>query len=144
MGTEGVIKYGFLVGLMLIFSNSGNAQDNSAVYIKSNNSEIIILDENYMERLETDSMVIFSFGLDSLGEINDFVYDKKGEGAQKIGIEEGDRLPYHTIGALNKRLMKAGLYDRPNVLFEKIFIVEKDEGSYSLYPVFWKKKIFEE
>lgn len=144
MGTEHVIRYGFLVGLLLIFSNHGNAQDNDAIYIKSNDSEILNVDENDMERLENDLTVIFSFGWDSLGEINDFIYDKKGAEAQKIGIEEGDRLPYHTIGDLNKRLMKAGLYDRPNVLFEKIFIVEKDEGSYCLYPVSWKKKIFEE
>ncbi len=88
MGTEGVIRYGFLVGLLLIFSNHGNAQENDAIYIKSNDSEILNVDENDMERLENDLTVIFNFGWDSLGEINDFIYDKKGEEAQKISIEE--------------------------------------------------------
>ncbi|MGB0198902.1 MAG: hypothetical protein ACPF80_02570 [Flavobacteriaceae bacterium] len=135
METKIVIKVFlfFLFGILYCFS-----QDNNPVFIYADIKETIVLNENYCEKKITEDEVIFSFGLETLGEINHFIYNKK-TGVKKINCHRLNDINFSSIHDLNKVLLSTNKIKTPNEVFDSIFIVEKKKGVIKMYKVEWKK-----
>ncbi len=137
------IKYASeLILILVIASSSVSAQIGKEIYIKAEESEVIILDENFLTKTETKNTVIFSFGVETLGEINEFIYNKNLDLKKEINIKEFNLLNFSTIEELNKELIITKKWKHPNQVFRCLFIVEKNQNSMYIYEVRWKKVLF--
>jgi hypothetical protein len=120
------------------------AQDEKQIYIKFEPSKIIVLDENYCVKNTIKNKIVFAFGLESLGEINQFIFKKDVFQMQEISLKEYQSLEFSTIKELNQSLIKERKFNKPNEVFSHINIVEKFEEKIFVYKVCWKKILFEE
>ncbi len=136
-----VIKSLFV--LLVILSNScTQAQKSNAVFIEVTISDKINLSENYCEKKVTENEVIFSVGLETLGEVNKFVYSKKDGAIQSISLEKYESLNISSIKELNKILRRKNKLSEPNSVFESVFIVEREKDDIKIYKVHWDKKLY--
>lgn len=143
MEVKSVIK----VILILFFGFSSisiKAQSNNKIFIEANISDKINLTENYCDKKITKNQIVFSIGLETLGEINQFIYNKKNDSVLSITFEEYKSLKFSSIKELNKILQKKKKFNDPNSVFRKIFIVEKHGNEIQVYRVCWQKKIYTE
>lgn len=143
MEIKTVIKVATIFSLFLGF-HSMKAQEGRSVFIKFDPPETIILDENYCVKETKKNKIVFAFGLETLGEINQFIFKKDKDRMQEISLKEYQSLEFSTINELNQLLVREKKFNKPNEVFSHINIVEKIEGKIVVYKVCWKKILFEE
>lgn len=143
MRVQIVIKSLILISLSL-YSFSVEGQDRESVYILAYTSDTIVLNENYTEKTITENKIVFSIGLETLGEINQFTFDTKSGHKKKIDEEQFSKLKISSIIDLNKVLVDKGAFKEPQSIFEEVYIVEQKNNKFIIYEVSWKKILFEE
>jgi len=143
MRVQIVIKSIILISLSL-YSFSVEGQDREPVYILANLSDTIVLNENYTEKTITDNKIVFSFGLETLGVINQFTHDKEYGRKENIDEERFSELKISSIDDLNKILVDKAAFKEPQSIFEEVYIVEQKNNRFTIYEVIWKKLLFEE
>ena len=148
------IVFVFCIGFYLY----GN-QINAPIYLEAVITDEIDLGENYLEKYNTNKEIVFSYGIESLGEINKFIFDKNSDSVYTISNDEYKKLKFSSIKELNNELwehdIKAPDYwdEKANATwnrainnhFKNITIVENDNGNIRVYKnVYWKKQFFVE
>ena len=134
--------------LISIFSFVIYAQESylsdKIIYIEVDLTDIINLNENYLVKTENENQITFSIGIETLGEINDFIFSKENNLQKKISFKEFENLNFSIIKKLNKTLIKKGMFKKPNEIFKEIYIVERSSTKclVTLYEVLWKKRLF--
>lgn len=143
MRVQIVIKSIILISLSL-YSFSLEGQDREPLYILVNLSDTIVLNENYTEKTIIDNKIVFSIGLETLGVINQFTYDKKYGRKENIDEERFSELKISSIDDLNKILVDKAAFKEPQSIFEEVYIVEQKNNRFTIYEVIWEKIFFEE
>lgn len=134
--------------LMLFWSSSSFVSfnqclkcDERAIYIKAESTDIINLDETYLEIKETTQKIKFSFGIDPPG-INEFVFIKETNEKRELTDEELMSLQFSSIKDLENTLIKNNKLENPNKCFTNIFVVHiesKNKSNSILYEVLWER-----
>lgn len=132
MRVQIVIKSLILISLSL-YSFSLEGQDREPVYILAKISDTIVLNENYTEKTITENKIVFSIGLETLGVINQFTYDRKNGHKENIDEERFSELRISSIDDLNKVLVDKAAFKEPQAIFEEVYIVEKKNNRFTIY-----------
>lgn len=81
-------------------------QCSEVIYIEANVSDEIHLNESYFEKKVSQREIVYSFGLETLGEINEFTHDRIDNKVLNLSQTEYKSLKFSTIRELNNILQK--------------------------------------
>ena len=101
---------------------------------------MINLDENYWEKEETKSKMIFSFGLETLHHFVNLIHCKGIHEMKFISQREYDSMNFSKISDLKKTIINSKYLDSPNEVFKNIYVVSHDANEISVYEVYWENK----
>jgi hypothetical protein len=141
MEMQSVIKVIAIFNLLLC---AFSTKDQEEVFIKFDKPKTITLDENYCIKNVSENKIVFAFGIETLGEINEFTFRNGIEQKREVSEQESQSLKFSTISQLNKILITKGKFDQPNTVFRNVNIVENIGGKIIIYKVCWKKILYEE
>lgn len=139
MGTKTVNKALILFVLCIPFL-SLYGQHNDSIFILVKDSDIINLDENYWEKEETKSKIIFSFGLETLHHFVNLIHCKGIHEMEFISQREYKNMSFSKISDLKKKLINSKYFDSPNELFKNIYVVSHYANEISVYEVYWENE----